>query len=65
MPTLPPEVTLRMEVVEEEAILKGSNVPEPWRLKLMVEDVALTPKAVPLSIRVEVARVVAPVQRVA
>jgi hypothetical protein len=32
-------------------MLKGSKVPEPWRLKDMVEEVALIPATVPLSIK--------------
>ncbi len=44
-------LTLRIEVPEEEATLKGSRVVVPWTLKETVAEVALTPETVPLLIR--------------
>jgi hypothetical protein len=50
MPILELGLTVRIEVPEEEAILKISLEPAvPWRLKVTVEEEALTPKTVPLS----------------
>ena len=50
MPTLWLAVTLKTETPVEEATLKISLVPAPWRLKVMEEDVALMPATVPLSL---------------
>ena len=60
MPTLPAEVTRRMEVWLEEATLKGSKVPEPWTLKEIVEEVAFTPATVPLSLKIPGAMALVP-----
>ena len=67
IPTLPLASTERKEAFDEEATLKMVLVdPDtPRTLKATVEEVALTPRTVPLSIRVEVPRVVAESQRVA
>ena len=64
IPTLPPALTTKKEVPEEEATLNGSRVVEPWTLKLTVEEEALTPTTVPLSKMVEVARAEADVHLV-
>ena len=51
MPTLWLLLTLKTEMPVEEETSKISLLPpEPWRLKVMVEEVALTPATVPLSI---------------
>ena len=67
IPTLPLASTERKEAFDEEATLKMVLVDPatPRTLKATVEEVALTPRTVPLSIRVEVPRVVAESQRVA
>ena len=41
-------MTLTIDAPEEDATLKGSKVPEPWTLKLTVEELALMPTTVPL-----------------
>jgi hypothetical protein len=52
MPTFPPAVTLKTETPLDEATLKGSKVAPAWRLKLIVEVVALMPATVPLSLMI-------------
>jgi hypothetical protein len=61
IPTLLPDVTLSIDVPEDEATLKGSRVPVPWILKDTVEEVAPIPATVPLSMRMPAAVVLAPV----
>jgi hypothetical protein len=62
-PNLELALTVRMEVPEEEAMLKMSDVPVlPWRLKVTVEEEALTPKTVPLFMSLPVVKAVALVQ---
>ena len=67
IPTFPFARTLKNDVLVDEATLKISLVEPatPRTLKVTVDDVALTPSTVPLSIRVDVPRVVAVSQRVA
>ena len=67
IPTLPLASTERKEAFDDEATLKMVLVDPatPRTLKATVDEVALTPRTVPLSIRVEVPRVVAESQRVA
>ncbi len=48
MPTLWLAVTAKMDIPDDEATLKGLNVPVPWMLKETVDEVALTPATVPL-----------------
>jgi hypothetical protein len=59
MPILELALTVRMEVPEEEEMLKGSRVVEPWTLKEIVDEVALIPATVPLSKRMPVERLLA------
>lgn len=52
IPTFPALVTLKIEVPLDDATFKGSKVVVPWILKLIVDEVALTPETVPLSLSV-------------
>jgi hypothetical protein len=67
IPTFPPASIEKYEALDDDATLKiVFEDPEvPRTLKVMVDDVALTPRTVPLSMRVEVPRLVAVSQRVA
>ena len=63
IPILELGLTVRIEVPEEEAMLKISEPPAlPWRLKVTVEEVAFTPKTVPLFMSLPVVKVLAPLQ---
>lgn len=64
-PTLALAVTLRMDSPMEVATLKGSKVVEPWTFRLIDEELALTPKTTPLSMRAAWAKAEAEVQRLA
>ena len=64
IPTLPFWRIVKSEVPVEEATLNGLTPDEPCTLKVMVDDVALTPATTPLSIRRPVPSVVAESQRV-
>jgi len=56
-PTLPNLSILKTETPVDDETLKISLAPAfPCKLKVMVEEEAFTPKTVPLSIRVEVAK---------
>ena len=65
IPTLPFWMMEKREVPVEDATLNGLTPALPCTLKVTVEDVALTPRTDPLSISVEVPKVVAVSQRVA
>ena len=58
MPTLWLAVTLKTEIPDEEEMLNGSKAPVPWMLKETVEEVALAPATVPLSIKMPVVKAV-------
>ena len=63
IPMLPAWVMRNTEVPEEEAMLKMSEEPAlPCRLKVMVEEVALMPATVPLSLIKPWAKVLTPFQ---
>ena len=62
-PTFPLASTVKSDVPVEEATLNGFWLPDPCTLKVIVDDVALTPATIPLSRRIPVANVVAPVYR--
>jgi hypothetical protein len=64
-PTVPFARTVRRDAPEEDATLNGLMPGFPCTLRLNDEDDALTPRTVPLSIRVEVLRDVGVSQRVA
>ena len=61
MPKLPLEETIISLIPVEEAMANGSRVPVPLMLKAIVEDVALIPATVPLSISTPVPKVEGPV----
>ena len=48
IPTFPFAKTVKKEVPEDDATLKGFKVPVPWTLKETVAEVALTPTTVAL-----------------
>ena len=60
----PLAATIKKEDPLEEATLNGFNVPVPWTLKETVDEEALTPATVPLSINIPVPKVLAPVHLV-
>jgi hypothetical protein len=60
MPKLPAGVTVKIAAPVEVLIWKGFKAPVPWTSRETVAEEALTPKTLPLSIKVEVAVVVAP-----
>jgi hypothetical protein len=62
-PTLPFCRIVKSEVPVEDATLNGLTPAEPWRLKVMVAEVALIPATVPLSMKRPAVRSVADVQR--
>ena len=62
MPILELAFTVRIEVPEEDAMLKGSVAPLLWRLKVTVEELALTPKTVPLLMSLPVVKELEPFQ---
>ena len=64
IPTLPFWRMVKSEVPVDDATLNGFKPDEPCTLKVMVEEVALTPATVPLSIKSPVPSVVAESQRV-
>jgi hypothetical protein len=61
IPKLPPGVTVKIVAPVEELIWKGLREPVPWMSKETVEDVALIPVTVPLSIIMEAPVVEGPV----
>ncbi len=63
MPTLPADVTLNIDVPDEEDTSKGSKVVVPLTIKLTAEEVALTPATALLSSNTPVERLVALVHR--
>jgi hypothetical protein len=66
IPILPLAKTFKIDVPDDDAMLNMSLLPAvPCKLKVTVEEEALTPKTLPLSIKVDVARVVELSQRVA
>lgn len=58
MPTLWLTPANRMEMPVEEVTLRGFNTPVPWTVKAELEEEALTPATVPLSISTPVPKVV-------
>ncbi len=65
IPTFPLARIVKRLVPVDDATLNGSIPAEPFTLKVTVDDVAFTPSTVPLSIRVDVPRVLDVNQRVA
>jgi len=63
IPTLPVAVTLKIDSPMEVETLNGSSVVVPWTLNETVDEEALTPATVPLSIETPLERVEAEVQR--
>ena len=61
IPTFPVEVMVNKLVPVEDAMAKGFKVPEPVTKRVVVELVALTPETMPLSKRMPVDVVEAPV----
>ena len=65
IPTFPLERMVKTDVPDDDATLNGLVAAFACTLKEKEEEVALTPRTVPLSIRVEVLSAVVDVQRVA